>query len=115
MRVRLATTVTLVVFACGALGAMSTAASARPLLCEKSGCGGKGAREYTEKYANEAREYPGGGVEIRFAEADGCMKNSQYGAQWDCWGTAWNETDDVPESWHVWVGQYGEFKHATWP
>jgi hypothetical protein len=92
---------------------MSTAASARPLLCEKSGCGGKGAREYSEKYVKECRDW-GGSCEFRFIEVSGCMKNTQHGAQWDCWGKAWEESSQIEFTWHVWVGEYGEFKYATY-
>jgi hypothetical protein len=113
MRDRLATVVTLLVLACGALGAMSTAASARPLLCEKAGCGGKGAQEYSEKYVKEGREFGfNGGFD--HISTFGCMKNTQYGAQWDCWGEARESLENFYYEWHMWVGQYGEFKHALW-
>jgi hypothetical protein len=113
MRVRLATAVSLLVFACGAFGAMSSTATARPLLCEKSGCGGPGAREYSERYAKEGRGFEGAN-EMRFIETSGCEKNTQYGAQWDCWGWAWDEVDQLEWKWHMWVGEYGGFKHALW-
>ncbi len=115
MKVRWATLVTVVVVACGALGAMSTTATAaKPLLCEKSGCGGKGAQEYSEKYVHECKEFPGfcgGFYDVR---TFGCMKNTQYGAQWDCWGEGTEEDEDFPYKWHMWVGEYGGFKHALW-
>jgi hypothetical protein len=94
---------------------MSSTASAGPLLCEKSGCGGKGAREYSVKYVQEERGWGGGPAEFRFIEVEGCMKNTQYGAQWDCWGDAWDEVEQYETGWHMWVGEYGEFKHATYP
>jgi len=52
MKVKLATLVTALVFVTGAFGASSvTNASAKPLLCKESGCGGLGAKEYAKKYA----------------------------------------------------------------
>lgn len=88
-------------------------ATASPNLCEKSGCGGKGAQEYSEQYAREGRGFEGAN-EMRFVSTNGCMKNTQYGAQWDCWGTAWDEVDQLEWTWHMWVGEYGGFKHALW-
>lgn len=66
MRARLAALITSVALICGALGVISPIASAaKPDLCEKAGCGGKGAQEYSEKYASEGREF-GGANEMRF-------------------------------------------------
>jgi hypothetical protein len=111
--------VTVVVVACGALGALSSTATAakpvaKPFLCEKSGCGGKGAQEYSEKYVHECKEFPGpcGGFEGVYTS--GCMKNTQYGAQWDCWGWGKEVVDGTWYEWHMWVGEYGGFKHALW-
>ena len=112
MRVRLTMLAALVV-TCAALGTMSATATAGPLLCEKSGCGGKGAQEYSEQYAKEGREF---GVNFGFINVKtfGCMKNSQYGAQWDCWGQAEESLEGEFYEWHMWVGEYGGFKHALW-
>jgi hypothetical protein len=114
MKVRLATMATVVVVVCSALGAMSTAASARPLLCEKSGCGGKGAQEYSEKYVHECKGFGGFCAGFEGVVTYGCMKNTQYGAQWDCWGEATEELEGVRWEWHMWVGEYGGYKHALW-
>ncbi|HTD10355.1 MAG TPA: hypothetical protein VK680_15835 [Solirubrobacteraceae bacterium] len=109
MKAKLATLVTALVLVTGAFGVLSvTNASARPLLCEKSGCGGKGAREYAIKYAEEEHH-------LTSVKIEGCMLNSQYGAQWDCWGYGYNPYNGEKIKFHIWLGEYGAEKHWTEP
>jgi hypothetical protein len=112
MRVKLATTLTALICAVGAMGAVSvivpTAGAAKPDLCEYE-CGGKwGAREHAKAFAEQHG--------MDFVEVHGCAHNSEYGAQWDCWGDG-NRNNEYglgyEYEFHVWMGEFGVEKHWT--
>lgn len=80
------------------------ATAAKPNLCETE-CGGSwGAREHARAFAEQHG--------LTSIEIEGCTLNSEYGAQWVCWGNGW-EGDNRWE-FHVWMGQFGVEKHWTW-
>jgi hypothetical protein len=109
MKAKLTMLLTVLVFATGAFGAISvTNASAGPLLCKESGCGGKGAKEYAILWAEVNHHL----VSIHIED---CEKNTQYGAQWDCWGYGYDPYNGNKMRFHIWLGEYGGEKEWTEP
>jgi hypothetical protein len=84
------------------IGAASPAL-AKSLLCEKSGCGGKGAYEWAEKRVEEHDS----GVA---AHTERCKKyntNEEYVTQWACWGS-------VPAEGLYWQVNLDPYGHVTY-
>lgn len=109
MRVKLATILTALVCVGGTFGAFSAMspaiATANTNICEIE-CGGSwGAREHAEVYAERHN--------LRRPHIEGCKLNSEYGAQWVCWGYGTEPVLQEIFYFHVWIDAYGYEKHWT--
>jgi hypothetical protein len=121
MRIKVATFIAALVCASGVFGAFSimspiaAAISIKPALCEYE-CGGSwGAREHAKAFA-EDEEHGLFDVYLKYngqTGIKGCELNSQYGAQWDCWGAGYSAGYSIWD-FHVWMGEYGKEKHWVW-
>jgi hypothetical protein len=103
MRIKLAALATTLVCALGAFSVMSPAASATgvtPNICENE-CGGSwGAWQHSKYYAEDVHG-------LVYVAKEGCAKNSEHGAQWDCWGFGFNPYSGQQIWFHCWVSEYG--------
>jgi hypothetical protein len=107
MRVKLATIATTLVCIGGAFGAVSAMApaalAAKPDLC-KTTCGESwGAIQHAEVYAKNH--------DLSSVVIENCTPNSEFGAQWVCWGYGTEVVLQEVFHFHVWISEYGYEQH----
>lgn len=112
MRVKLTSLAAALVCASGVLGAFSIAAptasatGVKPAICKEYCDGSWGAKEHAQVFAEDHELYNVG--------IENCTENTQYEAQWVCWG--YGQADGTGQEWHfhVWIGPYGREREWVW-